>query len=1339
VAGFTAVAEQLLSKGQSGAEELSEHLNRVFGPMVDSVLDGNGFVAGYAGDALTAVFPPEAFEEAAESARNVVEQLRTRDGIETSTGTFSLAASAALDTGTVFWSVVEQNGASAWFYLGDVVRSCASLLESGRPGELTISGSSNTALRRPDVFDGLPREVPESTDRLLRSDHLVDLPMWGEFRPVASVFIRAEVTDDRMPDLLRRVLGLAAGYGGYFNAVEGKAEWPLISVLFGAPRSSEDDLARAVEFSLEVRDSLDAPVALGLTHGTVYAGSIGSERRCTYSVLGHQVNLAARLCATAEVGALLVPESLANDLEPDYISAQRGSHALKGLADLVRVFGIQGRSGRTLLGGEQVPLIGRNPERKVLVDHCRRTTSGASPSVLYVYGDAGTGKTRLVSELESFLGSGFCIVSLPGERVGAQRSSRADWLTGLLPRLMGQRDLDGSADPTGWMKETLFDAGVSAESSAGAIEHLSAMERELEVLLGRTTMAEYALGALDAGVLERLASAVAAFLQALSGGSPTVLVLENLDSMEPDKRMIFEMVADRLGEAPVAIIVTSRPMDDGTMPVLDLQTPLPTGRIVLANLNREETAVLVEELVGLRPGESMVRFVFDRAAGNPLFTEQLCAYLSESDLLSSDDTEEAVEVSAAGRAAPGSISGVMVARLDRLPTRIKLLAGRASVLAQPFDARVLSRMWKSDDFPALLSEGSRLMLWRAMGDQRYRFVHPMLRDTANRMQLPGSKRRLHRLAAQAMIETLGEKGPHLPELARHLELAGDVDSARRYLRKAAAAAVSQWRNREAAELFGTLMPTVPKGSEDWFAFAFDRMEALHRSGSWDSMAKLAEEMLGLAEGPLPRSRACLWLGKALKAKGSSARAGEVLKEGIDLAQDAGDLRLEIMLLSEYGDCLAYLGETDRERPVRERQLKLAQDLSDPRLLMGSEVSMGYMLLAAGEYGPALERFGSALSKTEVLDDPASLQRVLSGLGNSCWLKGDLEGAESYYIRAMGIAEKIGDRRGVGAAATNLGNVSLARGLFSKALECYRKRLRLAGELGDRRGIANALGNEGSVLYKMSRPADAKECFQRMLSISEELSYPKGESIALGNLATLALEDGDCEAALDLAQRKLSICKRTGDQAGKAFALGRLGSISKYMGRFDRAEERLSERLAILKRLQNDRKRAWCLFEYSVVQQMRGRMEEAISACERGLQLATGMKREELYCMLQNQLSRLLLESGRVDEARDLSQEAVVLAEGLNSDKLLRDTMETTARLTALKRPLKALAILEDLMEGSDDPADRANCLYWTCKIRPDPGAAAEALKLYRKLEAETGWRFFKDRIIELESMREDRL
>ncbi len=56
ISGFTPMTEALMKGGDEGAEILSDILNRIFEPMVNTVYKRGGFISGFAGDAFTAIF-----------------------------------------------------------------------------------------------------------------------------------------------------------------------------------------------------------------------------------------------------------------------------------------------------------------------------------------------------------------------------------------------------------------------------------------------------------------------------------------------------------------------------------------------------------------------------------------------------------------------------------------------------------------------------------------------------------------------------------------------------------------------------------------------------------------------------------------------------------------------------------------------------------------------------------------------------------------------------------------------------------------------------------------------------------------------------------------------------------------------------------------------------------------------------------------------------------------------------------------------------------------------------------------------------------------------------------
>ncbi|MFM9972623.1 MAG: adenylate/guanylate cyclase domain-containing protein [Burkholderiales bacterium] len=95
-----------------------------------------------------------------------------------------------------------------------------------------------------------------------------------------------------------------------------------IMVLFGAPVSSEDDVARALACAVEMQTAMSTLnlahkdrgmpelfMGIGINTGEVLAGMLGSERYSEYTVIGDEVNLASRIEAFSLRGQVLISQS----------------------------------------------------------------------------------------------------------------------------------------------------------------------------------------------------------------------------------------------------------------------------------------------------------------------------------------------------------------------------------------------------------------------------------------------------------------------------------------------------------------------------------------------------------------------------------------------------------------------------------------------------------------------------------------------------------------------------------------------------------------------------------------------------------------------------------------------------------------------------------------------------------------------------------------------------------------------------------------------------------------------------------------------------------------------
>lgn len=184
---------------------------------------------------------------------------------------------------------------------------------------------------------------------------LIDNPgaLGGELRQVTMLFcdIRGfTALTEHMPpheviellnDHMTALTEVAYAHGGTVDKFVGD----LIMVLFGAPEGTHEDTVRAVKCALamqvrrrEMNASARHPleIGIGLATGTVVAGCMGSDKRLSYTVLGHHVNLASRLCSIAQPGEVIADSPTVEALEGCITTQPLPPMQLKGFSEPVQ-------------------------------------------------------------------------------------------------------------------------------------------------------------------------------------------------------------------------------------------------------------------------------------------------------------------------------------------------------------------------------------------------------------------------------------------------------------------------------------------------------------------------------------------------------------------------------------------------------------------------------------------------------------------------------------------------------------------------------------------------------------------------------------------------------------------------------------------------------------------------------------------------------------------------------------------------------------------------------------------------------------------------------------------
>ncbi len=267
---------------------------------------------------------------------------------------------------------------------------------------------------------------------------------------------------------------------------------------------------------------------------------------------------------------------------------------------------------------------------------------------------------------------------------------------------------------------------------------------------------EVALGLRDGPVPGPLATCTATFevLTAAAEHSPLLVVVDDLQWVDPSSRQALLFTARRLAGGPVVLLMGIR--DDPAGP--DLPAALPT--VELGGMTQPECAALAAAL-GVTAAPLLVREVYELTGGNPLVVVEL--------LRSDRDPASAP-----------TVGGLWEVAVDRLPTRTRaalvvVAAGRSAAVADLVPALDALGLTLDDLVPAEETE-----LVRESGGE-IRFRHPLLRSSilergsvAVPEMTPHGRTRARRLFEAATDATLaGAAELALPWCAEALAAVGD--------------------------------------------------------------------------------------------------------------------------------------------------------------------------------------------------------------------------------------------------------------------------------------------------------------------------------------------------------------------------------------------------------------------------------------------------------------------------------------------------------------------------------------------------------------------------------------
>ncbi len=552
----------------------------------------------------------------------------------------------------------------------------------------------------------------------------------------------------------------------------------------------------------------------------------------------------------------------------------------------------------------------------------------------------------------------------------------------------------------------------------------------------------------------------------LASAAPTPLVLffEDLHWADEATWQFLAHIGWRSRHAPLLIIGTFQReyLSPAAQKILNSirRQNKDTALIQLTRFSPEETRQLAGFLLDTpQPAQQILSRLYRETEGNPFFIIEMVNAWFNMPAKDRHRLPSKSEVPAGAGTMPASIKLVIETRLNRLDDTSRQLLAMAAAIGRTFNYRVLAA---ASDLPET-DVVSILESWLAQGlvverADGYDFSHDKIREVAYRELSRARRRLVHRKIALALVQQDSPQFKHPARLAHHFANSDQPQQALPYLIKAGEMALAVRSYGDARE-FGV-----------------------------QAMRLLRNETASGKTRHLERVDLNLQLATAYAFSGEIDRALPILQEAERLAQTARDEKRLGRIFRRSGQLLWLRNQSRLAEDYARRLLRNAEEQNDTALLHAALRMLGRVGIALGTYDDAIAYLLRYVKLDDSINPPPDLPAIYGYLAVAYARVGAWQRAFDAARRGVELAETAASASAIAMAKMNLAFVYAERRHWAGCLDTAVQVTSLAGTDAFSSYCFMAQSLQGRALAHLGQPDDGADIIREVLQQAEAANY-----------------------------------------------------------------------------------------------------------------------------------------------------------------------------------------------------------------------------------------------------------
>ena len=972
-----------------------------------------------------------------------------------------------------------------------------------------------------------------------------------------------------MNGCLRMLADVVVRYEGYVDKFIGDC----VMAIFGAPIAHENHPELAVraalamhkemeEYNKKLPAKIDKKLALhtGINSGMVIAGGVGSDMKMEYTVMGDTVNLASRLESIAKDGQIFVSGYTYNLTRNLFEFLRHEPIKVKGKQAPVAVYEVlkaKTQAAQDVKTSDTAPpLVGRSSEIDIL-QKCARALMAGHGQAVFLISEPGIGKSRVQLELKNRFKPGE-IQIIEGTCRSFSRSTSYAVFGEIFKQLFTIDADDLSEAVRDKLVKNLplllkLDAEALTPEAREAIVHIGS-------ILGLQLGDEYDVAVDQMEAQEIKASifrSVAWFYRQLAKHKPLMLVLENLHHADTTSIELIAFLFEAVRQDPVMLVLLMRPMREHPSaklpPIAKKVLDDRATEISFSRLSDPECDQLLRHLLKVeRVPTAILAMVRSRADGNPLYIEEIARSLLDDGIVARGDDGSLRLIRDLDQVAiPGSIQGLVMARIDKLPAALKDVLQIAAVLGPTFKHELLKRVAKADDLEARLAQLIELGIVfesKSFPEIEYSFRNVLTQEAIYSTLLLKRQKELHaQIAAEIEALYASRLDDQVELLAQHYDGAADYPRAYAYLVKSGMKAKAAYSNQDAASYFIHAIEIAERMERpaDLAAVRIALSEVQELQGDMEAAIGTLQAATELIGDEVRRADVLRNIGRIEEKRGSAMKASEMYGAALEILRNHPDAVETGMLYMNQSWVMNRMRRYDLAIETAMKAVKIFEAHHAVDKIAYAFNNLGVIYEHKGDFDKAYEFNKKSLDLFAEQGNKRQMGNLFLSLGYLYNKKKELDVALDFFEQSFQTMDRIGNRFGAGTALMSKGRCYVDLNRLDDAEATLAQALRIHRELDlKRKVVANELAL-GNVLLRKNDLMGARKHAEGAYALAEQESYASDQARACRLQADLAhREGGDPTPKLREAIGLLEGIGRAEEAAQIAKQLARYASAAK---------------------------------------------------------------------------------------------------------------------------------------------------------------------------------------------------